>query len=341
MKIVKGILYFLLIVIAVFLIAALFAPAEKTVERSITINAPASAVYSQIANFENWKNWDPWFKRDTTQVRTYNGTLGDESYSYSWKSDNEKVGNGMMTMDAFEENMSTSNHITMGDEGKTMEMDAGFKLEADGEATKVTWNMVSKLGFPWKIMHYMTEKWVGPDYEKGLANLKEYVESNPQVESAIEVEMLTEKGVNYAVVKETISFNDFDAFFGSAYGAIYEYLGKNGVQPMGNPSALYYTWDTINKQTEVAAAVPISDAVTIETKLETIDVGEAAMGSNSISYTMVGNYDGSEAAHNALGAWIAKNNKTYTGPVIEEYIKGPSNESDPSKYVTKISYYFE
>ena len=341
MKIVKGLLYFILIVVAVFLIAALFAPSEKSVERSITIDAPAEKIFPAIANFESWQNWDPWFQRDTTQERTYNGSLGEEGYSYTWKSDNDQVGKGKMAMTSYEENVSTMSHITMGEEGKSMEMDAGFKLEADGEGTKVTWSMTSKLGFPWKIMHYMTEKWVGPDYEKGLANLKAYVENMPEETNNMSVEMVTEFGVNYAITKAVVPFSEMESFFGSAYGAIYGYLGSNGVEPKGTAMALYYTWDTVNQESELAAAVPISDPIVEETKPTTIAVGEAALGSNFIQYTMKGDYNQSMDVHNALGAWMAENDKEWDGPVIEEYLKGPSTETDPANYVTKITYHFK
>ncbi|MFY0644482.1 MAG: SRPBCC family protein [Bacteroidia bacterium] len=341
MKIIKGLLYFILVVVVIIAVAALFAPSEKTVERETIIDAPASQVYAQVANFENWQNWDPWFKRDTSQTREFNGSPGDEGYGYSWKSDHKQVGNGSMTITSQEENVNTNYHIVMGDEGQSMEMDGGWTFEEVDGKTKVTWNMKSELGFPMKLMHYMTEKWVGPDFEAGLANLKEYVESMPDAPEAPAVEIVTEFGVNYAIVKDLVNFSDFEGFFHDAYPAIYSYLGENGVEAKGPPSALYYTWDTTNQQSECAAAVAISDAIAEETTATTIAVGEATLGANSITYAQMGDYEQSMASHNALGAWLEENEKTFAGPVIEQYVVGPTTAENPADYHTNIVYHFE
>ena len=316
-------------------------PSEKVVERSITIDAPASQVYAQVADFKQWDNWDPWYERDTAQVREYNGEPGDEGYGYSWKSDHKQVGNGSMTITSQEENVSSNYHIVVGDAGQSMEMDGAWKFnEVDGK-TEVTWSMTSKLGFPMKIMHYMTEKWVGPDFEAGLANLKEYVENMPDAPEGPSVEIVTEFGVNYAIVKDVVNFADMDGFFNSAYPAIFGYLGENGVEAKGAPSALYYSWDTVNQQSEMAAAVAISDPMVEETTATDIGVGEAALGANSLTYAQMGDYDQSMASHTALGAWLEANDKTFVGPVIEEYIKGPTNAESPEEYHTNIIYHFE
>lgn len=340
MKVLKGILYFILAIVVILALAALFAPSEKTVERSITIDAPASAVYPMVANFSNWQQWDPWFARDSTQERTYDGEPGEETYGYSWKSENPQVGNGSMYVTGMEENKNAKYVIKVGEGGQQMEMDGAFNFEEAEGKTTVSWSMTSNLGFPMKIMHYMTEKWVAPDFESGLASLKSLVESMPAKE-AKEVKIITEFGVNYAVVEETVSFDAMDTYFMEAYPAIFGYMEANGVEPKGPASAFYYTWDTANKQTELAAAVAISDAMEEETTEVDIAVGKAQLGANSISYMQLGDYDQSADSHNALGAWMAENSKEFDGPVMEQYIKGPASEEDPANYMTMITYHFK
>lgn len=341
MKIVKGILYFILIIVAVLAIAAAFAPSEKIIERSTTINASPAQVFKLVANFENWKEWDPWFRKDTTQERTYNGKLGDEGYHYTWKSDHKQVGNGKMTILSYEDNVRADYHIGFGESGEDMGFDSYFKLEEDGEQTKVTWGMVSKSSWPMKIMHYLTEKFVGPDFDSGLSNLKAAAESMPEENSSMSVEMVTEYGVNYAIVKDQIKWEEMKAFFNDAYGVIFGYIGANGLEPKGNACAFYYTWDTVNQQTNLAAAVPISESIVYETEKTAISIGDADKAESFISYVYTGPYDNLGSVHDALGAWMDKNGKKYSGPVVEEYLVGPASESDPSKYQTRISYHFE
>jgi len=94
MKLVKGILFFCLIMIGAGLMAALFAPSTQVVKRTIKIQAPQDVVFRQLSNFRMWPKWDPWFAKDTSQIRTYNGTVGQEKYGYSWSSKNSDVGKG-------------------------------------------------------------------------------------------------------------------------------------------------------------------------------------------------------------------------------------------------------
>ena len=56
-------------------------------------------IFEQVANFENWKKWDAWYRKDTNQVRTYIGKVGSQNQRYSWSSENKGVGKGKMKMD--------------------------------------------------------------------------------------------------------------------------------------------------------------------------------------------------------------------------------------------------
>lgn len=339
MKALKILLYIVLALVALIVIAVLFAPSEKIVERSIVIEAPVEQVYQILLDNKLSEEWDPWLDMDSNQIRTYIGEFGDDEYGYSWES--EVLGTGKRTLKSYEENKSITHDLVLND--WKMDMTAYFNLEPDGESTKVTWGMNSKAGFPFKAMHYMTEKWVGTDYEKGLKNLKEFIETSEDLGTGVEigeVEMVSEFGVNYAVIRGEVKFKDMDAFFNGSYGKIYPYLRENGIEPKGPPSAMYYTWDTVGYQSNMAVAVPISEEVPMEAEEDSISVGTVQITSNSISYTMIGGYDGSEAAHNALGAWIEENGKVFQMPVMEQYIKGPANETDPTKYETTIIYHF-
>ena len=44
-----------------------------TIERSITIAAPAERIYEQIADFHRWPDWSPWEGVDKHVKRIYAG----------------------------------------------------------------------------------------------------------------------------------------------------------------------------------------------------------------------------------------------------------------------------
>jgi effector-binding domain-containing protein len=227
--------------------------------------------------------------------------------------------------------------------------DGYFTFAEEDGATTVTWAFISKMPFFYRFMNYMMDGMLGPDLEKGLNNLKELVENSSDEELGITppqtpITMGSIHGTSYAMIRETLSIkNDMDGFFAPAYGRLHGYITENSQTIMGPACALYYTWDTLNDQTDVAAAFPLSEPVSEEGKEIQIAAGKAMLYSNHITYKMVGAYNMENfgAAHEALGAYLEENGKTATSPVVEEYVKGPNDQIPPEEYVTNITYYFE
>lgn len=178
MKRVKGIVYFLLIMLVAVLLAALFAPGTKEVRRSVNIEAPVEAVYNQVVAFENWKKWDAWYQKDPSQKRTYNGSVGDKSYGYKWDSDNDDVGTGSMTMYLVKYGERLDFTFSFGQRTNS----GYFTFTSKSGTTEVEWVMTSELAYPMTILNYFIDGMVGSDFEIGLANLKEYAEKTALVE---------------------------------------------------------------------------------------------------------------------------------------------------------------
>lgn len=344
MKIFKGVIYFLIIILGAGLLAAVFAPGIKNVERTKTIDAPINVVFSQLENFKNWPNWDPWFSKDTLHERSYNGTVGDKVYGYAWNSANDDVGKGRMTMNSVSKGERVDYTFLIKNGSSEESRDVHFTLEENNGLTNVTWTLVSERGYPMKIINYFIDNMVGPDFEKGLSNLKEYCEANKEnaSENDRNVQIVSEYGINYAIVKaENLPMSEMDGFFSEAYQRIYTYVQTNGLAPKGPSRGLYYKWNESNSTTTLAAAVPISDILKSETKEIDLGFGTSRIGEDIISCKLGGGYSKSYEAHNALAKWIEENGKSMKSPVIEEYIKGPQDTQDTTQYLTTISYYFE
>ncbi|MBT6235896.1 MAG: SRPBCC family protein [Bacteroidetes bacterium] len=168
MKVLKGLGYFVLITLGALLLAALFAPSEKQVVRSIEIDATREVIFEQVANFENWKKWDAWYRKDTNQVRTYIGKVGSQNQRYSWSSENKGVGKGKMKMDKISGKERLDYTFYFDGNPKS----GYFLLDEKGNRTSVKWVMISKQSYPFTLFNYAIEKMVAPDFEAGLANLK-------------------------------------------------------------------------------------------------------------------------------------------------------------------------
>ena len=342
MKIFKGILYTVVIIILTLLTAAFFAPSSVTVERSIIVNATQKNVFDQISDFTTWPEWDAWYAKDTNQVRKYVGRLGDTEYGYHWSSDNKHVGNGSMYFNSIVDVDSLIYDLSFDNEGAINEASGYFNLSENNGETTVKWGMLSSLDFPYKVLNYFMDAMVGQDFETGLGNFKKYVESiDFKKISRNNVQLINEFGVDYALIRQdSLPMGDMNLFFSKSYPLVYDYLRTNGIEPAGPSTGLYYAWDEVNFITDVAAAVPIS--ILLPKDYESIDFefGAGLLTDNSVSCELKGGYSKSYSAHMAINQWLEYNQKTMQGPVIEEYVKGPYDTKDSSDYLTRITYHF-
>ncbi len=171
----------ILIVVAVLVVAMLVVVAMQSedfrIARSATIAAAPAEVFPQVNDFHRWEQWSPWAKLDPAMKTTYEGPATGEGSAYSW-SGNNKVGAGKMTV---LKSQPPERLLIQLDFLRPMKVTntAEFTFEPKGRSTVVTWTMTGKKNFMAKAFHLVMnmEKLVGPDFEKGLAQLKAVVES--------------------------------------------------------------------------------------------------------------------------------------------------------------------
>ena len=109
--------------------------------------------------------------------RDYSGAESGKGAVYAWDG-NKNVGSGRMEI---LEATSPSTVVIQLDFLKPFESQntADFVLEPQGSATSVNWIMNGPIRFfPGKVMSVFTsmDKVIGPDFDKGLANLKSAAE---------------------------------------------------------------------------------------------------------------------------------------------------------------------
>lgn len=171
-KILIGLGVFIVFVIG----AVVMQPDTFRISRSASVSAAPAAVFAQVNDFHNWGNWSPWEKMDPAMKKTYEGPAAGEGASYSWAG-NDQVGEGKMTI--IKSEAPSLIHIDLNFMKPFQARNlTEFVFTPDSGGTKVTWTMSGKNGFIAKAMHLMMDmdKMVGPDFEKGLAQLKATVE---------------------------------------------------------------------------------------------------------------------------------------------------------------------
>jgi hypothetical protein len=162
----------------VLLIVASTKPDEFRIQRSAKIQAPPERIFPHINDFRSWTSWSPWEKMDPNLKRTYSGPESGIGSVYEWEG-NKKVGQGRMEI----AQAAPPSKVTIKlDFIKPFAANniAEFTLEPVGDSTNLTWAMLGKQPFMFKVMKVFIDmdKIIGKDFEAGLANLKAVSENS-------------------------------------------------------------------------------------------------------------------------------------------------------------------
>lgn len=172
------IMYVSLGLVAILLIAALFAPKAYAIEREIVIDKSADDVFSYVRLLKNQVYYNKWTMTDPHVTLTYTGVDGTEDATATWDSQDKNVGKG-------------EQKITKVVDGQRVELALKFIKPMPGEAnayiavetisagkSKVKWGLNSGMKYPMNIMLVLLNipDMLGKDLTTGLQNLKNVLE---------------------------------------------------------------------------------------------------------------------------------------------------------------------
>jgi hypothetical protein len=175
MKILLRILAGLAVLVLLLVLVAFLLPRQYRVERVAVIKARPDAIHAQIADLRAWKTWGAWQERDPGMKLSYSEkSTGPGAWS-AWESKQE--GNGKMTI-VSQTPSKVVYDLEFPDFGTKSQGYLELTPDAAGTSTKVTWVDAGDLGMnPMnRWFGLFIEKMIGPDFEKGLANIAKRVE---------------------------------------------------------------------------------------------------------------------------------------------------------------------
>jgi uncharacterized protein YndB with AHSA1/START domain len=174
----KIIMILVVVVVIGVLVYASTKPDAFSIVRKLKINASPEKVFAEVNDFNRWKSWSPWEKKDLAIQRTHSGSASGVGTVYEWTG-NKDVGQGRMEIT---ESTSPQKIIIQLDFFKPFEAHniAEFTFVQEGAGTLVVWEMRGPQPFISKLMCLFMnmDKMVGPDFEEGLANLKKITETS-------------------------------------------------------------------------------------------------------------------------------------------------------------------
>lgn len=154
----------------------LLLPSDYHVERSIEIGSKPACPFDQVNDLEKNTAWSPWRKRDgAVEVSLGEKTVG-QGASYVWESmdaEGSQTGRYEIVESVPHERIST--FIDLGPKGRAR---GEWTFERRGTETKVTWSLDGEvLGIVDRYFTLLMDGFVGPDFDEGLARIKQICEA--------------------------------------------------------------------------------------------------------------------------------------------------------------------
>jgi effector-binding domain-containing protein len=342
MRFLKNLLLFLIVVIVALIGIAFVLPSSAHVERSITINRPASQVFAVLNSYRRFNDWSPWAAKDPNTKYSMTGPASGVGAKFSWQGDPKTVGSGSQEITESTPTSSITTALDFGDMGKAR---AHFALTPDAAptATKVVWTLDTQAPLAldgeivWNVVgRYMglfMDKMVGPDYEQGLAKLKNVVEGFPAADitgvQGEEVQRVAQK-IYFVSASCGTDADSAKVVLTDAYGKLGEFMKANALGMQGAPMTITTSYDANGWKFDAAMPVDRNDAATSGD----IKSGETYAG-KAVQFTHVGGYDKIGDTVQKAYAWLAVQGYKPKDRLIEEYISDPGN-TPPDQLQTRL-----
>lgn len=164
-------IFFVLVVGIGFLL-----PRHFYLQREILISTGPEFLFNILLDFEEFQKWSPWQEYNPNSQITYGNVKKGLNASFSWKG--EKSGSGKMQIIEIKPPQEIITSLEFEDGGKAF---AAWKITPQNNGSLLTWRFQMDSGYD-IFLRYFTffflEKMLAKDYEKGLGNLKNYIENS-------------------------------------------------------------------------------------------------------------------------------------------------------------------
>lgn len=145
--------------------------------REIIINRPLAEVFNYLRPLDNFRNWNPFLRKDLKVNLQSRGTDGQVGYVATWDG-NREVGSGEQEITRILENERIEFELRFKKPFAATNR-AYFSTEAVGASqTRVRWSMTGKTSFPMSVIcvFFSLDKMIGGEFEWGLSKLKSILE---------------------------------------------------------------------------------------------------------------------------------------------------------------------
>lgn len=337
MKIIKYLLFLILILFIAGSIYVATKDGDYTVQSSRIMNAPAPMLYREIADLSNWQEWQAWNAPEG--MRTDLGEIASgEGAELSWQAENLRDGR-IVTTSAIPYNR-IEQELEMQTSMGTAEGKVVWALETNEGQTRVTWTLTGSQSFKEKLAFTLQDKDMSeifqPIFEQSLEDLETSVISKMEKYS-INVDGVTEHGGGYYMYTTTASkLAEVNVRAADMIEQVTIYMQENNISINGKPLVIYNQRDERNGTTIFSAGVPTPNQV-ITPSGSPVLTGYLEP-QKAVKTTLRGHNKNAAEAWEATYRYIEENGLQVDpqGQAFEIYITNPSEVDNPALWVTEI-----
>lgn len=318
-------------IVIVLALVGFLLPRQSHVERSITIDRPASLVFATVNSFQRFSEWSPWQELDPNLQQGASGPRNGVGATLNW-SGNDKVGTGVQKITAVVPDRSVTTEIVF--DGMTPAK-AEFLLEPAGTGTQVTWTLDSDMGMNpiGRYFGLMMDGMIGKDYERGLTRLKAAVEKLPAVDIAgfaAEEVQLTAQPILVVSKTSAPDTPSVTRAYDEAYAEITAFMKKHKLNQAGPPLGIDGPMSATSM--EFQPGLPVDrGGVASEGNVQSMQ----SYAGRALKTTHVGSFDDLGKTYERFAAYIAAQAYTPAGATFAWYLDDPDS-TPPEKLRTEI-----
>jgi hypothetical protein len=165
-------------VLVILTVGGFLLPSEYKVERDIVIAAAPEEIHGAVADLSTWPKWTAWTeRRDPSCKWDFSGPSAGAGAVMTWRG--EKMGDGRLELTEASPTEGIEYDVVFAAGQEPAQGGVRYEPLDDG-TTRVTWFNSGELGANplARYMGLLMDRMLGPDFEQGLAGLKERVEES-------------------------------------------------------------------------------------------------------------------------------------------------------------------
>ena len=337
MKIIKYLLFLLLITIIAGSIYVATKEGEYEIEESRIINAPTPLLFGEVNDLSNWTNWSPWANEENANISLSEDTRG-ENAALAWES--SEMRDGSLTTMAVIPHTSIEQNLTIETSLGQSNSRLLWNFEPLEEGTRITWRIEGRQSFKEKLAFIIQDEDLTeiyrPKIEQSLEGLEREI-TRQMEQYSINVDGVTQHGGGYYMFSTTATRTvEVNTRAAEMIRQVSNYMERNNISISGKPFVIYNQRDEQNGTTIFSAALPTPSQVI--TPSGSPVVAGYLPPQRVVKTTLKGNHKNAPEAWETAYSFINENGLQVEpeGTPFEVYITNPAEEPNPARWITEI-----